>query len=118
MEKYSFNKNTLAETLDIIVQGVYTKEDAENYVKEYLEAISNINTSKYTLKFDCINLKVTPTDVVPQLQGCFELYKKAEFKKVIAIISASNNLSAGVMKLQFNRLAKTVGLNNFEIVEK
>lgn len=119
MKKYEFKKSIIEKTFYITVAGIFTKEDGEGYVKEYLKQIAGLNTKEYTLKFDCLNLKVTPSDVIPQLQGCFELYKQGGFKKVIGVIpsTGSNDLNSGVMKMQFNRLARTTGLANFEIVE-
>lgn len=47
------------------------------------------------------------------LEGCFQLYKNDGFKKVILRI-ASNP----ILKLQLNRVARSVKLDNCEIIEQ
>lgn len=115
MGQYSFKNNSLEKKLEIVVEGVFSQQNGMDYVTDYNKEIRKINPKEYDLLLDCTKLAVTPADVVPQLQGCFELYKANGFKKVSTIINASNG---AIIKMQFNRLARIVKLDNLEIIEK
>jgi hypothetical protein len=49
--------------------------------------------------------------MVPMLSACFEMYKKDEFRKIV--FNCGTNAT---LKLQINRVGKTVGLLNYELV--
>lgn len=113
MGKYAFKNNTNDKTLEITIEGLFTQQDGMDYIKTYQDTIKRISTAEYKLIFDCTNLSVTPSEIVPMLQGCFEMYKQANYNAVKAIVPKQNG---AVLKMQFSRLAKNAGLQNFEII--
>ena len=112
VSKFEFKTNTVLNSMNIVVRGSYTQEDARDFISEYQKQIKSINPPKFDLVVDCLELNVSKSDVVPMLQGCFEMYKKDGFKKIQCKIT--NNVT---LKMQANRLARTVGLENFEVLE-
>lgn len=120
MKKFEFEINNSTKTLFIIVRGVYSSEDGVAFVEEYMRNVSKINTKEYILKLNCLNLDITPGGVMPQLRGCFELYKKNDFKKVIMVLPSAKDkaFTSNVLRAQFNKLAEVVGLNNLELINE
>jgi len=110
-KKFELKLDTASKVLKAMVEGFFQPADANGFVQEYTLNLKNINTSEYELHFDCKNLKVTSTDMVPMLTACFEMYHKDKFKKVIFDCGINSTL-----RLQLRRLGNNVGLQNFEIV--
>ncbi|MBU3204407.1 hypothetical protein [Clostridium algidicarnis] len=113
-KKFSFKRNDTTKVLEIFTEGVFTPEDGAEYVKSYKAEVAKITPGEYTLKFDCSNLELNRPEVLPILQGCFEMYKVNNFKKIIATVGNSKN--SVILKMQIGRLARTVGLDNIEII--
>ncbi|MBU5591873.1 hypothetical protein KQI89_08850 [Clostridium sp. MSJ-4] len=113
-KKFDFKRNDTTKTLEIFTEGVFTQEDGEEYVKSYKTQVLKINPMEYTLKFDCSDLQLNRPEVLPLLQGCFEMYKMNNFKKILVTVGNSKN--SNILKMQIGRLARTVGLNNMEII--
>lgn len=114
LKKFDFKRNDTTKVLEIFTEGVFTPEDGSEYVKSYKAEVEKINPVEYTLKFDCSNLELNRPAVQPMLQDCFEMYKTNNFKKIIVTVGNSKN--SAILKMQIGRLARTVGLNNIEII--
>ncbi|KAF4325451.1 hypothetical protein G195_000919 [Phytophthora kernoviae 00238/432] len=75
------------------------------------DTIAPINTKEYELNIDCKKLNVTAPEIVPLLEGCLQMFKKDEYKKVV--LTLENN---AILKMQLSRLGRSVGLDNLEII--
>ena len=112
MKKFRFTNNPSGKELRVELEGMFNAQDAEDFVKEYKSIISKIKPTETVFNVDCTKMIITPQDVVPQLQGCFEMYRDDKFKKVVFIVSKDKG---AILKAQFNRLGRTVGLTNMEV---
>lgn len=95
---------------DVMVGGWFTPEDAMNYIADYQKSVVTFNPKEYAISLDCHELKVSPVEMIPLLQQCMEMYKQSGFQKII--INVGNS---AIVKMQINRIAKVVGLDNVEI---
>ncbi|MBW7573820.1 hypothetical protein [Caproiciproducens faecalis] len=103
----NYKITTGSQTIDIIVEGLFTSNDAQAYLKDFNKAVSGIVPSNFKLVLDCTKLSVSPVEMQQMLKGCLELYKELNFKSVI-LKSGSN----AVLKMQMQRLSSSVGLNS------
>jgi len=110
---YTMKVNVAKKTIDMTVSGTFTPEKAQQFIDDYQKKVSSINASEFVLEFDCRDLDVVTQQMIPTLESCLELYKSSGFKKVEVGISKS-----AIISMQLNRLAKKVGLDNFEVVQK
>lgn len=109
---YSIEVNSVQKVVNMEVGGSFTPEKVEQFLKDYNQNINSIQAAQYELRFDCLSLEIVTQDMVPHLQGCFELYKSSGFKKVVVEIKKN-----AIIKMQLNRIAKNAGLDAFEVVE-
>jgi len=100
------------QTLDIIVEGLFTPSNAQAYLIDFNKAVSGINPPEFKLILDCTGLSVSPVEMQQMLKGCLELYKELKFKSVV--FKAGTN---AILKMQMQRLSSSVGLNNISIIE-
>ncbi|KAA8750249.1 MULTISPECIES: hypothetical protein [Paenibacillus] len=97
--------------LNIELEGSFSQEDGLRSISAYQDTIAPINTKEYDLNIDCKKLNVTAPEIVPLLEGCLQLFKKDEYKKVV--LTLENN---AILKMQLSRLGRSVGLDNLEII--
>jgi 2-hydroxy-3-keto-5-methylthiopentenyl-1-phosphate phosphatase len=97
---------TGSQTIDIIVEGLFTPSDAQAFVKDFTKAVSAITPPNFKLVLDCTKLSVSPAEMQQMLKGCLELYKEQNFKSVV-LKSGTNT----ILKMQMQRLSNSVGLN-------
>ena len=107
--KFKIEKSVANKALNVTLIGRIEIPDAESFIETYNKETSGINTKDYTLNFDCTKMSVTPPG--PLLKGCFEMYKKDGFKKVLINIEKNQV----VLGMQFKRLAKECGLSVLEV---
>lgn len=110
-EKFSIDVNNATKKTEIVVRGFFNENDGKTFISEYERKIKQISPSEYELTLDCTDLKVTAQDLVPMFTGCFEMYKKDGFKKVI--FNCGSNIAT---KMQINRISRQVGLPNYEVL--
>lgn len=97
--------------MDVMVEGMFTSQNAMDFITDYQKNISGIKAAEYELVFDATKLKVSTQEVLPLLENCMQLYKQASFKKI-----KINMGDSAVVKGQVKRVAEKVGLPNCEIV--
>lgn len=83
---YTIQVNSLQKVVNMEVGGSFTPEKVEEFLKDYHKNINPIPAAQYELRFDCRSLDILTQDMVPHLQGCFELYKSSGFKNVVVEI--------------------------------
>lgn len=110
--KFEFENNASRKELKVKLKGMFNQEDAVAYINEYKDIIKRINPNETVFNIDCTQMTVTPADVVPQLQGCFEMYRDDNFKKINFVLSKEKGV---ILKTQFGRLARMVNLTNIDI---
>lgn len=93
------------------VVGKFTPQQADQFHKDYEKQVNSIKPSDFQLNVDCTTMKVISQDMVPALQHSFELYKQSGFKKIKFITNGKS-----IIKMQLNRIAKSAGLPNFEVM--
>lgn len=111
---YSIKVNRVSKKVEMVVSGSFTPEQAEKFVKDYHSKLSGINASEYVLEFDCRDLNLVSQDMRPSLEACFGLYKASGFTKIIIGIKKEETT---ILKMQLNRLGRSVGLDNLEVVQ-
>ncbi|WP_018932958.1 hypothetical protein [Gracilibacillus lacisalsi] len=94
------------------VVGTFTPEQADKFHQDYEKQIGSISTYDYVLQVDCKDMEVIHQEMTPKLARSFKLYKKSGFKKVEFVITHNVEI-----KMQLNRIARTVDLPNYEIME-
>lgn len=111
MGSYAFNLKTDEKIIDVMVEGLFTPQNATNFISDYQKCIAKINPTQHTLAFDATKLKVSTQEMLPMLEGCLQMYKEAGFCKIVV-----NAGSSAVLKMQLRRVVSKVGLQNCEIL--
>jgi hypothetical protein len=96
----------------VTVGGFISPDEAKSFVDEYESIIKNLDTKNTCLILDGRELKASTQDMLPMLQGCFQLYMRDDFKKVFMI-----NFVSSVTNSQVARVAKEIGFTErYEMV--
>ena len=109
-DSYEISVNNAQKTVDIAVGELSSQEAAERFMNEYQAKIGGIQASEYVLHVNCENMKVVTTELAGSLEGAIGLYAQSGFQKIKfqAVVNP-------VLKLQLNRIARNVGLGNYEV---
>lgn len=113
MGTFSFAPNSALKTLNVVVEGTISTEDAGRFIQEYNTIVDGFDPTQYEIILDCTTLNVSSPDTLPMLEQCYILYKESGFKKVTFTIAKSP-----VLKMQLSRVARAVKLENYEIIEQ
>ncbi|MEC0181528.1 hypothetical protein P4H61_08440 [Paenibacillus peoriae] len=116
MSQHSYNieVNQAMKTVHMAVNGVFSQEEYESFVRDYVAKTSSIQASVFTLTVDCTQMELLGPEEVEKLKGSFVRYKETGFAKVVFHIS----LQQTIIKMQLGRVAREAGLNNVDIVVK
>lgn len=110
MGKFNLSTDSVKKIINIELEGTFSEEDGIKSIQAYQQTINPITPSEYGLQIDCRKLNVTAPDVVPLLEGCFNMFKKDGFAKVN--LTLENN---PILKMQLARLGRKAGLDNLDI---
>jgi len=111
MGSFVFDLKNGEKTLNVIIEGMFTSENAEDFIVDYQKNIAEIKPAEFALIFDATKLKVSTQEVLPMLENCVQLYKQTGFKKIIM-----NMGSSSIVKNQIKRVIEKVGLLNCEVI--
>ncbi len=111
-KKYDITIYPNRKVIAIFVGGAAKLEEVQEFKRDYERAVNSVDTSAYTLEIDCTNMDVVTPQMVPELEGSYQLYKQSGFMKVIFKIKNS-----AILKMQLSRLARNTGLTQAEIVK-
>lgn len=100
---FKFEKKQAEKALVITVGGFMKPDEAEAFLKEYEENVNSIQPSEYKLIIDSTDLAVSKQDMLPVLEGCFNLYMSNGFKKILMV-----NPSSVIAKNQMQKLAQSI----------
>lgn len=95
------------------VEGSFSPEEGAASIEAYKKAISGISVPEYVIEIDCTKLNVSKPETLPLLEGCFQLYKNDGFNKVVLHIAKNP-----ILKMQLSRVARTVQLTSYDIIEE
>lgn len=109
---YAINLDKAKKEIGLKINGSFTPDKVDQFIKDYNSNVNSINASEYILKLDVKDLELVSPEMVPLLEDCYALYRDSKFKKVVFEIS--NNI---IVKMQLSRLARKVGLTNTEFVQ-
>lgn len=109
---YNINVNQAKKSFDMVITGNFTPELTQKFVNEYQTKVSSIQPGDFILKLDCTDLKLVTPEMIPDLEACYKMYESSGFHKVVFEIKNS-----AILKMQLNRIAKSSGLKNVEMVE-
>lgn len=109
---YTIQLNQAAKTFDIAIRGSFTPEQAKAFHEDYQTKVGSIQANDYVLRVDSKDMNIITQDMLPKLEISFTMYKHSNFKAIEVEI-----MSSAVIKMQLNRVARTVGLANFSIIE-
>ena len=111
MGSFVFDLKHEEKALNVMIEGMFTPQNALDFIAEYQKNIAEIKPAEYALVFDATNLKVSTQEVLPMLESCVQLYKQTGFKKIVM-----NMGSSAIVKNQIKRVIEKVGLLNCEVV--
>ncbi|NFA44619.1 hypothetical protein EXM65_19235 [Clostridium botulinum] len=100
-------KNTMCSyTMDVIgnkailsSKGMFSKEDAENYISDFITFTKSNNTSSLILVIENAELKTSFPDVKPFYDKMSDLYINSNFKKKYMLMPASAIAGMQIKKL-------------------
>ncbi|MGN7455963.1 hypothetical protein ACTHPH_14230 [Paenibacillus pasadenensis] len=113
MGSFNINVDRTNQVFHAVVEGTFTPEEGMASVQAYQKEIATIAVPEYEIHIDCTELNVSSPSALPILEGCFQMYKQDGFKKVVLTLARNP-----ILKMQLGRVARTVGLENCEIIEK
>ncbi|ABR36143.1 MULTISPECIES: hypothetical protein [Clostridium] len=105
MKKYQLSLDKAKKEINIRIWGMFEPNDANSFVEDFRKELSPIQTSEYVLNFDARELNVSRQEMLPMLEGCFQMYKACKFVKVIANVGSNITL-----KMQLSRISRNTGL--------
>lgn len=85
--------------------------DATQYEKDISAAIAALNPAVTEFKFDFTKFTVFVGDTEMQIRYFLNQFKNVGFKKIVFMTGTST-----ILKMQSNRIAKELGMDNFEAV--
>lgn len=94
---YSLDVDNEKKIVTIKVIGDNTREQVEEFQREYIEKILPLTASEYLLLLDSLEME-PPTERLHQLQISFALYRKSGFTKIVFII-LNDTIRNQVLKL-------------------
>mgnify|MGYP003412930584 FL=1 len=109
---YIIDLNPQNKTINIRVEGVFTPDQATQFHTDYEKQVNSISAGTFDLIVDCTDMKVINQDMIPALTHSLELYKSSNFKKIKFTINGNP-----ILKMQLNRIIRSVGIINGEIEE-
>lgn len=112
MGSYRMQVNSESKTFEVQVEGSFSQQDAMSFIAEYDKEVAAFPAREYVINLDCTTLNVSTPDVLPMLEQCYLLYKQTGFAKVVFTIQKNP-----ILKMQLNRVARTTGLENYDIIE-
>ncbi|AOR24608.1 hypothetical protein [Clostridium taeniosporum] len=80
-------------------KGMFSKEDAENYIKDFVTFTRSNNTSSLILVIENAELKTSFPDVKPFYEKMSELYINSNFKKKYMLMPESAIAGMQIKKL-------------------
>ncbi|WP_332650966.1 hypothetical protein [Lysinibacillus sp. 54212] len=111
--KYTMVVNSSKKSVDMMVSGSFTPEQANKFIADYNSKLSGIKADEFVLNFDCRDLNLVTQDMIPSLEACFQLYSKTGFNKVVIGIPKNSP----ILKMQLGRLGRNNKLNNLSVEE-
>lgn len=111
MGQYILKTDLIKRIINIELEGTFCEEDGLQSIQAYQQTINPITPSEYELHIDCRRLNVTAPEYLYLLEGCFEMFKRDAFIKIILTIE--NN---PILKMQLARLSRRAELDNLEIL--
>lgn len=106
----SYNITTSIGQINVSLEGSFTPENAQNFVKDFKTEVTKVNPATCHLVLDGTRLAISPAQMVDLLRNCFAMYKGMGFKRI-----TMNPGSNVVLRMQVSRLAKEAGLTGFEL---
>ncbi len=106
-----YDVKTFQNTLTVTLEGKFTNEDTLSFLKAFNDGVKKIVPANTELIFHASKFQVLPADMHDALGNCFKLYKSLGFKKIT--MDMGDNV---IVIMQVKRIAKEVGLDNFDIV--
>lgn len=106
MKKYEIKMDKSKKEMNIKIWGMFEESDAKGFIEDFQKELSAIQPSEFVLAFDANELNVSRPEMLPMLEGCFNMYKECKFKKVIANVGKNITL-----KMQLSRIGRSTGLD-------
>lgn len=105
-----FNVSTVGNTLKAVLEGQFSPEEIGAFGNAYQAAVKKINPAQYELLLDVTKMPVIASDKQDELKQFLSMYKAAGFKKITMVMQSN-----AVLSMQTKRLAKEVGLTDFDV---
>jgi hypothetical protein len=106
----SWKITTNKDSLNVIVEGVMTPQNAKDYYDEFLNASKKINPATCDLFLDGSKLAVSKADSAKILGAILQMYKDLGFNKVTMDLGSN-----AILNMQVKMLAKQAGLTDFKL---
>ncbi|WP_102026244.1 hypothetical protein [Salirhabdus sp. Marseille-P4669] len=109
---YNISVNNSAKTIDMVIEGTFTPQQVEAFVKDYTTKVQSVNAGDFTLNVDSTDMDVLTQDMVPAMENTVKLYQSSGFDKMVITIKKNP-----ILKMQLNRILRNAGFANGEIKE-
>lgn len=98
-------------TMIVKLEGKFDQDLTAQFVQAFQAEVGKIQPADTELRFLAGTFQVLGADMTDTLRGCFELYQKIGFKKILMDLGSN-----AVLSMQVKRLATAAGLKNFDII--
>ena len=107
MVKYAVSINEKMKSINMVLSGFFTDNDANNFVRDFIELSNKVKTEDAYLVFDCGKLFLYPCEAKLKLRNIFKLYKDIGYKLVrMKLYKPQKELAR-----KFKELGEEIGLN-------
>lgn len=106
----SFRISSTANSISVIVEGMFTVDDARFYELCFKKEAAKVDPAKCHLSLDGSNLSIAPKEMQEILKNILALYKSMGFYDVS--MNLGNNAD---LKMQIKHLAADTGFTKFSI---
>lgn len=107
MKKYDFKVDSSKKVFTIVGGGMFSLEDAQNFMAEYRANVAKINPQDYVLIVDAKDVKVNSPEVIPLLEEMIGLYASTPFKKKFSVVIESSIAQNQVKRVGKDTLTST-----------
>lgn len=90
---FKIETDKVKKTFTVKVKGFFKENEGIDFLDEYKKNTSAITPSEYSLIVDGTELSISKPEMLPILNGCFNLYKSTGFKKNYGLYPKSSRLA-------------------------
>jgi len=105
VKKYDFKVDSSKKIFLINGGGMFSLDDAKNFMAEYRLNVAKIDPKEYNLIVDAKDIKVNSPEIIPLLEEMIGLYTATPFKKKFSVIIESTIAQSQVKRVGKDELS-------------